>query len=125
MAVNLMNLPKITGIKHSIEPLWASDAGRNSNSGKYSGTFVGYFNKLEVSVGRTTQYELQQIRNNIEVPIIENVTFLDSKTGTNKTDNFYGSTITTELKSIKMGNNRKTYPSFTFSLTAIERRNDM
>ena len=105
--------------KHSIEGLWASDAGRNSNSGKYSGTFIGWFDKIEVSIGETTQAELTQIRNAIEHPIIENVTFTDTKTGNSKTENFYGTTITAER--LKSGR----YKPFSFTLTAIERRTDM
>ena len=36
MAVNINQLPKmLSNPKHSIEGLWASDAGRNSNSGNY------------------------------------------------------------------------------------------
>ena len=122
-----MKLPKITKIKHTVQPTWASDAGRNSNSGKYSGTFVGYFDQLEVSVGKTTQNELNQIRDAIEVPIIENITFLDtkSKTGANKTENFYGTAIGVEITNIQMANNKKKYPAFSFTLTATERRNDM
>ena len=105
--------------KHSIEGLWASDAGRNSNSGKYSGTFIGWFDKVEVSIGAPTQAELTHIRNAIEHPIIENVTFTDTKTGNSKTENFYGTTITAE----RLNSNR--YKPFSFTLTAIERRSDM
>ena len=54
-----MSLPKITKIKHTVEPTWDSKTGRNSNSGKFGGTFVGYFDTLEISVGKTTQNELK------------------------------------------------------------------
>ena len=124
-ATNLMNLPKITKVKHSVEPTWGSDAGRNSNSGRYSGTFIGFFDKLEISVGKTTQQELKEIRDRVEVAIVENVTFLDSKTGNNKTENFYGTAIEVEIISTKMANNKKKYPPFSFTLTAIARRDDM
>ncbi len=120
MAVNINQLPKmLSNPKHSIEPLWASDAGRNTNSGKYSGTFIGWFDKIEISIGETTQAELTQIRNAIENPIIEDVTFTDTKTGNNKTEDFYGTAITAERL------NSKKYKPFSFSLTAIERRSDM
>ena len=120
MEVKINELPKIlSNPKHSIEGVWASDAGRNSNSGKYSGTFIGWFDQLEISVGETTQEELTIIRNAIEHPIIENVTFIDTKTGTSKTEDFYGTTITGERL------NSKKYKPFSFSLIAIERRNDM
>ena len=120
MAININQLPKmLSNPKHSIEPLWASDAGRNSNSGKYSGTFIGWFDKIEISIGETTQSELTQIRNAIESPIIENVTFIDTKTGNNKTEDFYGTTITAERL------NSKRYKPFSFTLTAIQKRSDM
>ena len=119
MAVNLNSLPKmLSNPKHSIEGLWASDAGRNSNSGKYSGTFIGWFDKIEVNIGETTQAELTQISNAIETPII-NATFTDSRTGNSKTEDFYGTTITAE----RLNSNR--YKPFSFTLTAIERRSDM
>lgn len=104
--------------KHSIEPLWASDAGRNSNSGKYSGTFIGWFDKIEISIGETTQTELTQIRTAIDTPIIT-ATFTDSRTGNSKTEDFYGTTITAERL------NSKKYKPFSFTLTAIQKRSDM
>lgn len=119
-ATNLMNLPKITKIKHTIEPTWASDAGRNSNSGKFGGTFVGWFDTLEITVGNTTQNELTQIRNQIEKPIIDSVSFCDTKTGNLKSEDFYGTAIGVDIT-----HKTKTYPSFSFSLKAIERRRDM
>ena len=48
------DLPKCITINHSIESLWADDTGRESNSGKYSGTFIGWFDKLEINIGSTT-----------------------------------------------------------------------
>ena len=120
-----MSLPKITKIKHTVEPTWDSKTGRNSNSGKFSGTFVGYFDTLEVSVGKTTQNELNQIRDKVEIPIIENVEFLDSKTGNNKIEDFYGTAIGVEITNINIANNKKKYPPFSFSLKAVSRRSDM
>ena len=106
-----MSLPKITKIKHTVEPTWDSKTGRNSNSGKFGGTFVGYFDNLEISVGKTTQNELNQIR--------------DSKTGKNKSEDFYGTAIGVEITNINIANNKKKYPPFSFSLKAVSRRSDM
>ena len=116
MAINLLSLPKIKSIKHTIEPTWASDAGRNSNSGKFSGTFVGWFDNLEVEVGKTNQSEMTLIRNAIELPIFS-VTFKDTRTGIYKTENFYGTAIGGATN-----NNNGMYESFSFSLKAISRR---
>lgn len=119
MAINLLSLPKIKSIKHTIEPTWASDAGRNSNSGRFSGTFVGWFDNLEIEVGKTNQSEMTLIRNAIELPIFS-VMFKDTKTGNYKTENFYGTAIGGVTN-----NNNGIYESFSFSLKAISRRGDM
>ena len=119
MSVRLLDLPKVKSIEHKLEPTWGSDAGRNSNSGKYSGTFVGYFDTINVEIGKTNQNEMTTIRNQIDVPIVE-LTFTDSKTGKEKTEEFYGTTI-----SAKTNNTKGIYEPFSFSLKAIERRDDM
>ena len=120
MEKNLYLLPRVLKIAHTIEPTWAKDAGRNSNSGKFSGTFVGWFDTIKVNVGRTNQRELTAIRNEIEKPIIENVIFTDSKTGKEKKADFYGTAITGETDNI-----RGVYKPFSFSLKAVEGRSDM
>lgn len=119
MAVNISNLIKVKKVDHTAEPTWAKDAGRNSNSGKFGGTFVGYFDTLKIEVGKTNQNEMTTIKNAIEKAIIS-VTFKDSKTGQNKTEDFYGTAITASYDNLK-GN----YEPFSFSLKAISRRDDM
>ncbi len=119
MAVDLSNLSKLIKVEHTVEPTWAKDAGRNSNSGKFSGTFVGYFDTLKVNVGKTNQAELTAIKDDIEHPIIS-VIFKDSKTGNNKTELFYGTAITAAYDNLK-----GRYDPFSFSLKAIESRDDM
>lgn len=120
MAVDLNKLPKLKRIEHTVEPTWASDAGRNSNSGKFNGTFVGWFDTLKIEIGKTNQTEMTSIKNAIEKPIIENVKFKDSENGNNKIENFYGTAIPASYNNLK-GN----YEPFSFSLKAIERRSDM
>lgn len=119
MAVNVNQLPKaLSNPKHTIEPVWGEDAGRFTNSGKFVGTFVGWFDTLEIAIGTTTYEEMLTIRKAIEKPIIS-VTFYDSRTNKNRTADFYGTAITAERK------NGLTYKPFTFSLKAIEARDDM
>ena len=125
MEVDLLKLPRVIDALHTVEPTWSKNAGRNSNNGDFGGTFVGYFDTLNVTVGETTQSELTQIRNKVEVPIIENVKFLDSRTGLYKTEDFYPNAIAVKIKSLKMAENTKKYPSFSFILTATKRRTDM
>lgn len=115
--MTLLNLPKIIKIEHAIEPVWASDAGRNSNSGKFSGTFVGWFDTLKINVGKCTQSELTTIRNAIETPVIEDVTFIDTKTGNTRSEDFYGTAIIATYNNLK-----GKYEPFSFSLKAISRR---
>lgn len=119
MEIDLMNLSKVKSIEHTIEPSWASDAGRNSNSGKFTGTFIGWFDSLKIEVGKTTKEEMKELRNILESPIIENIKFRDSRTGEDKVENFYGSSITALLKN-KNGN----YEPFSIELQAVERRSD-
>ena len=119
MAVKINQLPKaLSNPKHTIEPVWGQDAGRYTNSGKFTGTFVGWFDTLEVPIGKTTYEELQEIRQAIEKPIIE-ITFLDSRTNKERTTEFYGTAISAER------NNSTSYKPFVFSLKAIEARDDM
>lgn len=119
MAVVIKNLPKcLSNPTHSIEPMWASDAGRNSNSGTFSGTFNGWYDTLEINIGETSQAELTNIRQQIETPTIT-ATFLDTRTGNEKTEDFYGTVIKAER--LREGY----YKPFNFSLKAIKKRDDM
>ena len=119
MAVKINELPKVlSNPKHTIEPVWGQDAGRFTNSGKFTGTFVGWFDTLEIPIGKTTYEEMKQIRNAIEKPII-NVTFTDTRTNTEKTRDFYGTAISAERL------NSTSYKPFVFSLKSIEARDDM
>ncbi len=119
MAVNISTLARVKNVEHTVEPTWASDAGRNSNSGKFGGTFVGYFDTLKVSIGKTNQTEMTAIKTAIEHAIIP-VTFKDSETGDEKTEDFYGTAITASYNNLK-----GRYEPFSFSLKAISRRDDM
>lgn len=110
---------KLKHIEHTVEPTWSKNTGRNSNSGKFSGTFVGWFDTLKVDIGKTNQSEMTSIKNAIEHPIIP-VTFKDSKTGNNKTEDFYGTAITASYNNLK-----GRYEPFSFSLKAVSRRSDM
>ena len=119
MAVNINELPKVlSNPKHTIEPVWGKDAGRFTNSGKFTGTFVGWFDTLEVPIGRTTYEEIKIIREAIEKPII-NITFTDSRTNKLRTADFYGTAISAERL------NSTSYKPFVFNLKAIEVRDDM
>lgn len=111
------DLPKLKSQEHSLEPLWGDDTGRNSNSGKYSGTFIGYFSQLVLEFGKTTQTEMTEIKTALQNPIIENVKYKDSDTGNDSTEDFYGTKIPAKLENL----NGK-YSAFSITLTAIKKR---
>lgn len=124
MAVNIKTISEtypITSFSDTAEPLWASDSGRNTNSGKFTGTFVGYFTNIHIKVGPMTKSEMDGFKAIFEVPIIENVTFPNSSNnGTDYTEDFYGTAIEarTEYWDGK-------YESFEFDLVAVNKRNDI
>ena len=124
MAVNIKTLSQtypILSFKDTPEPLWGTDSGRNTNSGKFSGTFIGYFTKIHIEVGPMTKTEMQNFKAIFEVPIIENVTFpSSSKGGANYTEDFYGTSLEAETKYWD-----GKYEGFGFDLIAVEARNDI
>ena len=115
MAVNITTLSQtvpILSFTHSLEPSWASDAGRNSNSGKFTGTFIGYFSKVTIEFGRTTQTQMTAIKNAFESATFE-MTY-PSKDGTSKTEYFYGTAI-----SGKKTNWNGKYDKFSINLIGV------
>ncbi len=99
MAVNIKTLSQTTPLldfEHSLEPAWASDTGRNANSGRFSGTFIGYFSNLNLSFGRCTQTQMTAIKNAFESSMFE-VTY-PANNGTTKTEYFYGTAIKAKKK---------------------------
>ena len=124
MAVNIKTLSEtypITMFKDKPEPLWGNDAGRNSNSGKFSGTFKGYFTNLHIEVAPLTKSQMTSFKAIFEVPIIEDVTFPNSSNnGADYTEDFYGTAIesATDYWDGK-------YKPFSFDLVAVEKRNDI
>lgn len=122
MVVNLKELSYKTPFlthQHSKEPTWASDTGRNSNSGKFGGTFIGYFSQLVLEFGESTQEEMTEIKKNLEHPIVE-VTFLNSDDGKWRTEEFYGTGIPA-----KKDNWEGDYKSFSLTLTAVNEFDDI
>ena len=124
MAVNIKTLSEtypITLFKDKPEPLWGDDTGRNANSGKFSGTFIGYFTNLHIEVAPLTKQQMTSFKAIFEVPIIEDVTFPNSSNnGANYTEDFYGTAIEA---STDYWNGK--YKSFSFDLKAVEKRNDI
>lgn len=124
MAVNIKTLSEtypILSFKDTPEPSWGDDTGRNTNSGKFSGTFIGYFTNIHIEVGPMTKTQMQNFKAIFEVPIIEDVTFpSSSKGGADYTEDFYGTSLAGETKYWD-----GEYEPFGFDLVAVEARNDL
>ena len=113
------NFP-ITLFKDSLEPTWGNDTGRNTNSGKFSGTFVGYFTNLHIEVAPLTKQQMTNFKQIFEVPII-NLTYPNSSNnGQNYTEDFYGTAIESSLDDWD-----GKYKAFSFDLVAVNKRNDI
>lgn len=113
---NIKDLKRLISYSILSEPLWADDTGREAMDGHYSGTFIGYFTKLELTIGKTTQQEMEINKNILEHPLI-NLTFPSDKTGIDVTEEFYGTAI-----QAKKSNYQGKYESFTMSLVGTTRR---
>lgn len=121
MALDIETLPKlINPYSHILHPEWGKDTGRNTNSGKFSGSFVGWFDQLTLTFGRHNQTEHTQILNELGIATRE-IKFLDTKTGTYKTEWFYLDSIETETTNY----HKSYYNQMTITMTAISRRGDM
>lgn len=105
----------ILSFSQKYEPLWAGDTGRNSNSGAYSGTFIGYFSQIVIEFGKTTQEQMNTIKSTFETSVFS-LTY-PSTNGTNVTEQFYGTAIEGK-KDYWDGK----YMPFSITLTAIKKR---
>lgn len=124
MATNVKTISQsypITSFSDTPEPTWGDDTGRNSNSGKFSGTFKGYFTKIHIEVGPMTPNEMTGFKAIFEVPIIEDFTFPNSSNnGADYTEDFYGTAIKSELNDWD-----GKYKPFSIDLVAVNKRNDI
>jgi len=110
----------ITHFDATLEPVWGEDAGRNTNSGKFTGTFVGYFSDIHIEVGPLTKAQMKSFKAIFEVPIIS-LTYPDpNNNGTDKTENFYGTALSAKTDYWDGG-----YEPFSFDLKGVARRNDV
>ena len=69
LIVNGINItPYLLDITISYNKIWGSDTGRNSLSGKYTGTLVGIFPKFECTFRKLTQEEIEYL-----APVLDSV----------------------------------------------------
>lgn len=125
-------IPALNNIISTVEPTWASDAGRETMEGTWSGTFKGYFTTLDLEFNEIVfDKELDIIKQLIEHPIImvtyplektmewtDNKGYHKIKQGEPYTEEFYG----TAIKAKKPFQNAKYYEGFSVSLVAVRRR---
>lgn len=115
---NLREFLKLCKFSITAEPMWGSDAGRDNMTGDFSGTFNGYYTNIALSFGKTTQEEMNFIKDTFENPTFP-FTYPSEKTGKDVTETFYGTAIKAEKTTSK--ENRKYLP-FDITLVAVKRR---
>lgn len=121
MSVTISSLPKVKNpYVHKVHPEWGPNTGRNTNSGKFTGTFVGWFDQLVISFGYHTMTEHTQILTSLGVATAS-IVFFDTVKNTTKTEDFYLDSIETEVSNYKKG----LCSPMTITMTAIARRSDM
>lgn len=124
LIVNGTKIPNVTKLSIGPDPLWGDRTGRNTLDGHYSGTFIGYFDTLEIEIGIVSDEEFNLIKSLLEHPFLEGVQFsLEKDIGNYKqgelyTEDFYNGAV---IKSspLPMGG---FWESFSVTLTAIDRR---
>lgn len=117
-------VPGIVRLTPGPEPLWGDGTGRNTLDGHYSGTFVGYFDTLEIEFGIVSDEEYNLIKKLLEHPFLEDVQFSlekdmgDYNQGDLYSEDFYnGQAIKSTL--LPCGG---FWEGFSVTLTAIDRR---
>ena len=67
LIVNDVNItPYLTDIRFSYNKVWGKDTGRNTLSGRWSGTLIGIFPKFECTFGSLTQEQIETL-----IPILD------------------------------------------------------
>lgn len=62
LVVNNVNItPYLTNCVFGYNKLWGKDTGRNTLSGKYTGTLIGVFAKFDCTFGNLTQSEIEYL----------------------------------------------------------------
>jgi len=70
LVINSVNItPYLIDIKFSYNKIWGKDAGRNTLSGKYTGTLLGIFPKIVCTFGKLTQTQIEEL-----IPILDSAT---------------------------------------------------
>ena len=121
LIVNSVNItPYLTNVKFSYNKIWAKDTGRNTLSGKYTGTLIGIFPKITCTFRKMTQSEIEEL-----IPYLDSstqsVTYYDPNAKTTKTITTYTSDYELSQQVLFSDSARKGEP-FTISFIATEKR---
>lgn len=85
LVINDISIGKyITSAKYGFYDTWSSDAGFNTLSGKFVGTFKGTYPKITITFGRLKQEDLIMLTNSIFRKSIQTIIY-DDPDGTRKT----------------------------------------
>lgn len=111
LKIGSTNINKILKSEYDVgyHKLWSSDSGRGMD-GRNSGTLIGIFTKLTITVGEMKQSEAQSLLNAINVSN-KNVTYFDPQKNTTHTESFYFGDVNIKLK--KQSNGRYEPVQFT------------
>ena len=115
--IDLETLGKIIIYEVNDEPLWGDDAGRETMDGAYSGTFIGYFTKIVINIGKLKQSEMTNIKNKFKTPFVE-VSYTNPDNGNKVKEKFYGAALSAKI--LKIGR----YDQQQITLVAVKRQVD-
>lgn len=121
LIINGISIPQyLTSISIEYNKMWGSDTGRNTLSGKYSGTLLGIFPKFVCTFRKLTESEIELL-----VPVLDsanqNVTYYDPYKKTTITISTYCGDYALGQKKLFSNIARKGEP-FTISFIATDRR---
>lgn len=108
----------VTSFEFARPKLWADDTGRTYAQGRFKGTLIGIFPKLEVSFKPRSENELQSLIRELDKGN-QTVRYYDPKTRGYKTADFYTNDYTNGLH--RFLNNQKLWKDFKVSFIRKER----
>lgn len=79
---------------------WATDTGRSTITGKFSGTLIGVFPKITFTLGTLSNNDASTLYSIFDAAIVS-ATYYDTKTKTMKTAQFYCGDVIDKIKSAK------------------------
>lgn len=89
LVVNGLNItPYLTDISFGYNKVWGKDTGRNTLSGKWTGTLIGIFPKINCSFGSLTQAQIELLVPYLDAAV-QSVTYYDPYKKALRTMNTY------------------------------------